>query len=67
VGAAFAHVRQQKLMTPDDAEAVNRALAEGDGDFALRMILQARDDLRADGIDPDVAPSVGPSGPFDRG
>jgi len=53
-GAAFAHVRQHGLMTPDDAaEAVNRALAEGDGDFALRMILQARDDLRAGGIEPD--------------
>jgi hypothetical protein len=35
------------------AEAVNRALVEGDGDFALRMILQARDDLRAGGIEPD--------------
>ena len=54
LGAAFALVRQQGLMTPDDAaEAVNRALAEGDGDFALRMILQARDDLRAGGIEPD--------------
>ena len=54
LGAAFEHVRQQGLMTPDDAaEAVNRALVEGDGDFALRMILQARDDLRAGGIEPD--------------
>jgi len=54
LGAAFAHVRQQGLMTPDDAaEAVNRALAEGDVDFALRMILQARDDLRAGGIEAD--------------
>ena len=53
-GAAFAHVRQQGLMTPDDAaEAVNRALAEGDEDFALRMILQERDDLRAGGIEAD--------------
>jgi len=52
LGAAFEHVRQHGLMTPDDAaEAVNRALAEGDGDFALRMILQARDDLRAGGIE----------------
>ena len=39
-------------MTPDDAaEAVNRALSNGDADFALRMILQARDDLRAGGIE----------------
>jgi len=54
LGAAFEHVRQQGLLTPDDAaEAVNRALVEGDGDFALRMILQARDDLRAGGIEPD--------------
>ena len=48
LGAAFEHVRQQGLMTPDDAaDAVNRALVKGDEDFALRMILQARDDLRA--------------------
>src|SRR5665647_340727 len=54
LGAAFEHVRQQGLMTPDDAaDAVNRALVEGDGDFALRMILQARDDLRAGGIEAD--------------
>ena len=54
LGAAFEHVRHQGLMTPDDAaDAVNRALIEADGDFALRMILQARDDLRAGGIEPD--------------
>jgi len=52
LGAAFEHVRQHGLMTPDDAaEAVNRALSNGDADFALRMILQARDDLRAGGIE----------------
>ena len=52
LGAAFEHVRQHGLLTPDDvAEAVNRALAAGDADFALRMILQARDDLRAGGIE----------------
>ena len=52
LGAALEHVRQHGLMTPDDAaEAVNRALSNGDADFALRMILQARDDLRAGGIE----------------
>jgi len=52
LGAAFEHVRQHGLLTPDDvAEAVNRALAAGDADFVLRMILQARDDLRAGGIE----------------
>jgi transcriptional regulator with XRE-family HTH domain len=40
--------RQHGLMTPDTAaDAVNRALSERDEDFALRMILQARDDVRA--------------------
>lgn len=54
LGAAFERVRQQGLMTPDDAaDAVNRALAEGDEDFALRMILQARDDIRSGSIEPD--------------
>ena len=54
LGAAFEHVRQHGLLTPDDvAEAVNRALAAGDADFALRMILQARDDLRAGGTEAD--------------
>ncbi|MGB7963190.1 MAG: helix-turn-helix transcriptional regulator [Propionicimonas sp.] len=53
LGAAFDHARQQGLMTPEDAaEAANRALADGDEDFALRMILQARDDLRANAIEP---------------
>jgi len=50
LGAAFEGVREQGLMTPDDAaEAVDRALADGDEDFALRMILRARDDLHASG------------------
>lgn len=50
LGTAFERVRELGLMTPDDAaEAVDRALADGDEDFALRMILQARDDLRANG------------------
>ena len=54
LGAALERVRQQGLMTPDDAaEAVNRALAEGDDDFALRMILQARDDLRSGAVESD--------------
>lgn len=47
LGAAFEHAREQGLMTPDGAaDVVNRALARGDEDFALQMILQARDDLR---------------------
>lgn len=52
LGDAFERVRERGLMTPDDAaEAVDRALADGDQDFALRMILQARDDLRASSLD----------------
>ena len=55
LGAAFDHTRSQGLMTPEDAaDAVNRALGDGDEDFALRMILQARDDLRASAGDPDI-------------
>lgn len=54
LGVAFGHARKQGLLTCDEAAAaVNRALAEGDEDFALRMILQARDDLRAGAIDAD--------------
>jgi hypothetical protein len=35
-------------MTPDEtATTVNKALREGDEEWAFRMILQARDDLRA--------------------
>ncbi|MPZ62783.1 MAG: hypothetical protein GEU93_16115 [Propionibacteriales bacterium] len=48
LGNALEFARKHGFMTPDDAaDAVNRALAEGDEDFAIRMILQARDDLRA--------------------
>lgn len=47
IGDAFERAQQLGLMTPNStAAAVNRALAAGDEDFALRMILQARDDLR---------------------
>lgn len=54
LGTAIEHVHQKGLMTPDDAvDAVNKALADEDEDFALRMILQARDDLRRGGRDSD--------------
>src|SRR5690242_10957494 len=47
IGRALELARHHGLMTPDNAiDAVNRALSDGDEDFALRMILQARDDLR---------------------
>lgn len=40
-------------MTPDStAEAVNHSLTEGDEDFALRLVLQARDDLRSGTLEP---------------
>ena len=48
IARALEFARDHGLMTADTAiEAVNRALSEGDEDFALRMILQARDDFRA--------------------
>ena len=48
IGTALAHARQHGLRTPDDAAGGSaRALAEGDEAFALRMILRARDGLRA--------------------
>lgn len=47
LGDALEQARQRGLVTPDDvAGSVNCAMAEGDEDFALRLILQARDDLR---------------------
>lgn len=47
MGTALEGLRRRGLMTPDAAaHEVNRALAGADQDFALRMILQARDDLR---------------------
>ena len=59
LGDAFAPVQQQGLLTPDDAaEAVNRSLAAGDEGFALRMVLQARDDLRAGDINADAVRRV---------
>src|SRR3569623_773425 len=48
ISGSLEFARDHGLMTPDSAaDAVNRALSGGDEDFALRMILQARDDLRA--------------------
>jgi transcriptional regulator with XRE-family HTH domain len=48
LGSALAEGRANGLMTPDEtATTVNKALREGDEDWAFRMILQARDDLRA--------------------
>lgn len=47
LGAAFDRAHQQGLMTPDaTAAAVDQTLNGGDEDFALRLVLQARDDLR---------------------
>lgn len=46
LGADLDRARETGLSTPDGtARAVNRALGEGDEDFALRLVLQARDDL----------------------
>lgn len=48
LGSSLAAARARGLMTPDDTTAsVNRALTDGDEDWAFRMVLQARDDLRA--------------------
>jgi transcriptional regulator with XRE-family HTH domain len=52
IGRALELAHNRGLMTPDSAiDAVNRALSDGDQDFALRMILQARDDLRASSVE----------------
>ena len=54
LGAAFEHAREQGLMTPDTAaDVVNRALARRDENFALQMILQARDHFRAAALESD--------------
>jgi transcriptional regulator with XRE-family HTH domain len=48
LGHALELARKHGLLTPDTtAEAVNRALAESDEDFAIRLVLQSRDDLLA--------------------
>lgn len=47
LGEALEEARERGLMTPDaTADVVNQSLKEGDETWALRMILQARDDLR---------------------
>lgn len=47
LGDAFDRVHQLGLLTPDTtAAAVDRTLNAGEEDFALRLVLQARDDLR---------------------
>ncbi len=53
LGDAFDRVHQQGLLTPDTtAAAVDRTLNSGDEDFALRLVLQARDDLRGGTLEP---------------
>lgn len=52
-GRSLQAAQQQGLLTPDvTADATNRALADGDEDFSIRLILQSRDDLRVAAIDP---------------
>lgn len=47
MGGALKAARSRGLMTPNDtADLVNKALRRGDEDWAFRMLLQARDDLR---------------------
>lgn len=47
LGEALEDARERGLMTPDEtADIVNKSLKEGRETWALRMILQARDDLR---------------------
>lgn len=59
LGEALEEARDRGLMTPDEtAEVVNRSLKEGNETWALRMILQARDDLRlAETEAPEVLPA----------
>lgn len=59
LGAAYGEARERGLMTPDTtAGVVNRSLKEGGETWALRMILQARDDLRLATIEaPRVLPA----------
>jgi hypothetical protein len=59
LGEALEEARERGLMTPDaTADVVNQSLKEGDETWALRMILQARDDLRlAETEAPDALPA----------
>ncbi|MBK9695991.1 MAG: helix-turn-helix transcriptional regulator [Propionibacteriaceae bacterium] len=53
LGAAFDRVHRQGLTTPDaTAAAVDQTLNAGDEDFALRLVLQARDDVRGGATQP---------------
>lgn len=55
LGDALQRMRALGLLTPDQTvDAVDRALSEQDEDFALRMILQARDDIRRAAHEPAV-------------
>ncbi|HIW29859.1 MAG TPA: helix-turn-helix transcriptional regulator [Candidatus Luteococcus avicola] len=55
LGSSLRRMRELGLMAPDQTvAAVNRALDEKDEDFALRMVLQARDDIRREADEPSV-------------